>query len=129
MITDLIGTIFVVIGIVFYLWCVHHFTFFGKGTPAFYEPPKKLVVQGLYGYVRNPMYVGILFLLIGETLLYGSPILVFYTIALAVILTLSILWYEEPRLRKQFGQEYEEYSKRVNRWLPKSTMNKARKTK
>ena len=91
----------------------------GRGTPAPVLPPKHLVVTGLYLYVRNPMYVGILSMLLGEGLILGSAAILAYAVALAFVFHLFVVLYEEPHLRKVFGSEYEEYSRRVRRWVPR----------
>ncbi len=119
LVTDILGYILLVLGAVIYLWCVYDFTFIGRGTPAVFDPPKDLVIRGLYNYVRNPMYVGIIMSLAGQVFLYGSPLVLFYTVAVGVLFTAFVLHYEEPNLRQKFGNDYVEYSKRVNRWFPK----------
>jgi protein-S-isoprenylcysteine O-methyltransferase Ste14 len=90
----------------------------GRGTPAPVLPPKHLVVSGAYQYVRNPMYVAIVVALVGEGLALGSVLVLGYSVVVAVAFDLFIRFYEEPHLRKVFGAEYEEYCRRVRRWLP-----------
>jgi len=119
LITDILGYILLVLGAAIYLWCVYDFTFIGRGTPAVFDPPKELVIRGLYEYVRNPMYIGVIFALAGQVFLYGSPIVLFYTVAIGVFFIAFVLVEEEPALHKKFGNDYDEYSRRVNRWLPK----------
>ena len=110
---------FLLIGWVAMLWCFWNFTVNGKGTPAPIDPPKELVVVGLYRYVRNPMYVAGLITLLGWIL--WSPsfslILAFFLFLLATHLFVTL--YEEPTLKKKFGAAYEEYLKQVPRWIPK----------
>jgi len=119
LVTDILGYILLVLGASIYLWCVYDFTFIGRGTPAIFDPPKHLVIRGLYNYVRNPMYVGIITIVIGQMFIHGSPAVLFFAIALAILFSSFVVLYEEPHLRKKFGNDYIEYSERVNRWLPK----------
>lgn len=91
----------------------------GLGTPAPVAPPEHLVVTGLYRHVRNPMYVGVLAVIIGEALLLGRwKLLVYAAIAFACMYTF-VRGYEEPQLRRQFGQEYETYRAAVPGWWPR----------
>jgi protein-S-isoprenylcysteine O-methyltransferase Ste14 len=100
------------------LRCVWDFMVKGRGTLAPVDPPKRLVVQGLYRYVRNPMYLGVLTLLLGEAAFFQSVALLQYTIAWFVIVNLFVVLYEEPSLRRRFGDTYERYTRSVHRWLP-----------
>lgn len=104
-----------------YAWCIWDFASFGRGTPAPIDAPKKLVVRGLYRYSRNPMYVGVLSVILGWTVLYGSGWLALYAAVVATVFHLFILLYEEPHLRKLFGGQYEGYCSQVGRWLPRHT--------
>lgn len=101
-----------------YLWCVWDFASFGRGTPAPIDEPKKLVVRGLYRYTRNPMYVGVLTVVLGWAVLYQSSGVLLYAVGAAVVVNLFIRYYEEPHLSAVFGEEYERYRSRVGRWLP-----------
>jgi len=109
----------ILLGAVTYLWCAWDFTFTGRGTPAPIDPPKELVVKGLYRYVRNPMYVGITLILLGEALLFEAAVLFLYAGLLLVCAHLFIVYYEEPTLRRLFGASYESYCKSVSRWIPR----------
>jgi len=100
------------------LWCVRDFYVSGKGTLAPWDPPKQLVAVGLYRWVRNPMYVGVLSLVLGWTLYLASPFLAAYVGLLAVGFHLRVLMHEEPRLDAQFGQEWRIYKAAVPRWIP-----------
>src|SRR6266851_303326 len=91
----------------------------GKGTPAPIDPPKKLVVGGPYHIVRNPMYWSVAFVLLGEALVFHSLALAELAVAFFAATNLFVLFYEEPALRRKFGAEYEEYCRRVPRWLPR----------
>ena len=101
------------------LWCVRDFYVIGKGTLAPWDPPKNLVIVGLYRFIRNPMYVGVLGFVAGWSLIAGSPLLTAYTGALAVAFHFRVVFYEEPTLARQFGREWTQYQCTVNRWLPK----------
>lgn len=101
------------------LWSFWNFLHEGGGTPAPMDPPKELVVTGFYRYVRNPMYVGILLMLIGYFLWFGFWSLLIYAIFVFIVTHLFVTFYEEPTLKKKFGASYEEYLKRVPRWIPR----------
>ena len=106
-------------GTAIYLWCVWDFATFGRGTPAPIDAPKRLVVRGLYRYVRNPMYVGVLTVLAGWMVLFGSPELIAYGLCVGIAFHLFVVLYEERRLGQLFGAEYHDYCARVGRWLPR----------
>ena len=110
---------FWIIGIVTLVWCFWDFVQKGKGTPAPLEPPKELVVAGLYKYVRNPMYVGVFLVLIGHFVWFGYWNLLVYAGIFLIPVHLFVTLYEEPHLKKTFGAEYEAYCKKVPRWLPR----------
>jgi protein-S-isoprenylcysteine O-methyltransferase Ste14 len=112
-----IGAIPLIAGAATLLWCVRDFYVAGKGTLAPWDPPKHLVTVGLYQFTRNPMYVGILLLLIGWSLLAASWLLAGYTAFMAIAFHLRVVLYEEPRLKQQFGAEWPGYVGRVPRWL------------
>ena len=112
------GAMPILIGAAIYFWCARDFTFAGLGTPAPIDPPKELVVRGLYRYARNPMYVGILSILLGEALLFASQRLFEYTAVVFIFFFLFVVVYEEPMLRQKFGESYRLYCKNVPRWLP-----------
>ena|SRR5689334_5751322 len=102
------------------LWCVRDFYRIGKGTLAPWDPPKRLVIVGLYRFVRNPMYIGVLSCVAGWSLIAGSPVLGVYTPALAIAFHLRVVLYEEPTLARKFGEDWKSYGATVNRWIPKS---------
>ena len=110
-----------VLGFAVALRCVWDFGWTGRGTPAPIAPPKKLVVVGFYRYVRNPMYLGFFIGWAGLWVVFGRANLLAIALALAVVLgvALFVLLYEEPTLRKTFGEEYEEYCRNVRRWVPR----------
>jgi len=92
--------------------------FIGKGTPAPFDPPRKLVIRGPYRFVRNPMYIGAGMTLAGAALFYESLSIFIYTCLFFLITHLFVVLYEEPTLRRTFGDEYETYFHRVRRWMP-----------
>lgn len=114
-----IGLIPMLFGVFVYILCVWSFASKGKGTPAPIDPPKKLVVQGLYKYARNPMYIGVLLILIGETILFASLLLGLYALLVYVCFHLFVVVYEEPALRARFGDSYRKYCDSVPRWIPR----------
>ena len=99
--------------------CIRDFLAHGQGTLAPIDPPKHLVRAGLYRYVRNPMYLGALLVLIGQTLLFRSSALVLYHIAMVRCGERDGVFYEEPHLRREFGGPYDRYCRRVGRWVPR----------
>jgi protein-S-isoprenylcysteine O-methyltransferase Ste14 len=109
-------------GVVLYLWCAGAFTFIGKGTPAPIDAPKVLVIQGPYRWVRNPMYIAVLLVVIGEAILFRSFLLVEYALLVWLVVHLFVVFVEEPSLRGQFGGSYETYLRMVRRWLPRSPL-------
>jgi protein-S-isoprenylcysteine O-methyltransferase Ste14 len=106
-------------GLMIYLWCARDFAVSGRGTPAPYDPPRLLVTRGLYGYVRNPMYLGVVSIIFGEAVFLDSIPVLGYAALLLVLFHLRVLLYEERQLRKAFGASYEEYCRSVPRWLPR----------
>jgi protein-S-isoprenylcysteine O-methyltransferase Ste14 len=114
-----VGIPLMVLGALGYLWCAWDFATKGLGTPAPIDPPRTLVAQGLYRHVRNPMYVSVLLVLLGESLFFESRRLLLYAGVVWLIVHSFVLAYEEPTLRRKFGAAYEEYRRRVPRWLPR----------
>lgn len=100
------------------LWCIVTFALVGKGTPAPFDPPRKLVVRGPYQYVRNPMYLGAALALMGAAVFYRSNQLLAYVAVFLLVTHVFVVWYEEPTLARLFGDEYAAYCARVRRWLP-----------
>lgn len=107
------------IGWVAMLWCFWNFLVNGKGTPAPIDPPKELVAVGLYRFVRNPMYVAGVIALLGWILWSPSLPLIVAPFLFFSAAHLFVTLYEEPTLKKKFGAAYEEYLKRVPRWIPR----------
>ena len=96
--------------------CVVAFVLVGKGTPAPFDPPRRLVVRGPYRLVRNPMSLGAALAIAGAALFYQSLPLLAYAAAFLLVMNLFVLIYEEPTLRRTFGAEYTAYCSRVGRW-------------
>lgn len=97
--------------------CILNFAIHGKGTLSPADPTRKLVIAGLYKYSRNPMYVGVVSMLVGEAVFFQSERLGIYSILIFIIFHLFIVFFEEPRLKKDFGAEYEQFCTAVRRWL------------
>ena len=111
------GAALMLVGATVVLICILRFATEGRGTLSPLDPTKKLVVHGLYHYSRNPMYVGVTLLLIGETLFWMSLPLAVYTAVLFAGFNAFIVLHEEPRLRRDFPVEYALYCSRVRRWF------------
>ena len=111
-----------VLGFAMAMRCVWDFGSTGRGTPAPFAPPQRLVVVGLYRYVRNPMYVGFAVGWIGLWVVFGhpNPRVIAAVAGVALAVHLFVLFYEEPTLRKKFGEDYEDYGRNVRRWWPRT---------
>jgi len=120
-----VGLAAILIGASIYLWCAWDFAFSGKGTPAPIDPPKELVVRGLYKHVRNPMYLGVSSVVLGQAVWFESRVLFGYAALVFLLFCIFVMLYEEPVLRRKFGDSYERYCKTVPRWLPRLTKRKA----
>jgi len=116
-----LGWIVVAIGAAIGLPCVWEFAWRGLGTPAPFDPPRKLVISGPYRFVRNPMYFGMGLVLIGEAIVFPNITLLMLglTAALFLFVTTFVIVYEEPTLRRTFGTDYEAYCRAVRRWIPR----------
>jgi protein-S-isoprenylcysteine O-methyltransferase Ste14 len=106
------------IGVFALFWCVRDFYVSGRGTLAPWDPPKRLVIVGLYRFVRNPMYVAVLTILVGWALLYRSWLLLTYALVVATVFHFRVVLHEEPWLNRKFGKDWDDYAARVPRWLP-----------
>jgi len=115
------GIVVAGIGFALLIWCVRDFYVSGKGTLAPWHPPKYLVIIGLYRYVRNPMYISVLILVVGWAIYLMSPIVLCYTFILAIGFHIRVVKYEEPWLESLFGPEWHKYRSAVSRWLPRFT--------
>jgi protein-S-isoprenylcysteine O-methyltransferase Ste14 len=112
------GVVISASGAVLATWCIATFFVIGRGTPAPFDPPRRLVVAGPYLVVRNPMYIGATLALAGAALFYESWALLAYCAAFAIVTHLFVVGYEEPTLRTTFGATYESYCEQVQRWWP-----------
>jgi protein-S-isoprenylcysteine O-methyltransferase Ste14 len=115
-----VGWLLIAAGLALYFVCAFWgFALGGQGTPAPIDPPKKLVVEGPYRVVRNPMYWGVGLVVLGEAIVFHSRALAYVVAYFVVGVNLFVLLYEEPALKRKFGEEYAEYCRRVPRWLPR----------
>jgi protein-S-isoprenylcysteine O-methyltransferase Ste14 len=112
-----VGALTFLIGLILLITCIISFARYGKGTLSPADPTRHLVANGLYRYSRNPMYVGVMLMLIGETITLASQTLLVYSATLLLIFNLYVIFFEEPRLRKDFGEEYTTYCREVGRWF------------
>jgi protein-S-isoprenylcysteine O-methyltransferase Ste14 len=115
---QLFGLIAIALGAGLLAACIWEFAHSGRGTLAPLDPPKQLVVRGLYRYVRNPMYLSVTTIVFGELLLTRSLALLAYWVIWFAAVNLFVIGYEEPTLRRQFGDAYERYTQTVGRWIP-----------
>jgi protein-S-isoprenylcysteine O-methyltransferase Ste14 len=115
----LLGVLFIAAGLPVLLDSFARFALQGLGTPAPVFPTRHLVVTGLFRYVRNPMYVAVVALILGQGLVFGSVRVLEYGLAVWAGFFLFVLFYEEPTLRSSFGSEYEEFCANVPRWIPR----------
>ncbi len=114
-----VGALILLVGAAIYFRCAWEFAFRGLGTPAPIAPTKFLVTTALHRYVRNPMYIGVAMVIVGEAILFRRPHLVDYAALMLLTAHLFVVFYEEPTLRRQFGESYEAYRRSVPRWIPK----------
>ena len=109
----------VAIGWAILLWCALDFGRRGSGTPAPYDPPRALVTSGMYAFVRNPIYVGVLTAILGWALWFWSGSVALYFVVMALAFHAWVLLYEEPVLADSFGAEFARYRAGVPRWVPR----------
>lgn len=108
----------IALGVALYLWCLWLFAAVGRGTPGPWDAPRHFVAVGPYRWVRNPIYISALLVVVGEAWLFLSLPLLAYAGAMAISCHLFVIGYEEPTLRRRFGPVYEEYLGAVHRWVP-----------
>jgi protein-S-isoprenylcysteine O-methyltransferase Ste14 len=104
-------------GAAIYFWCAWDFVSKGLGTPLPLDAPRVLLVKGLYRFSRNPMYVGVLAVILGQAVYYGAMPVALYACAVLAAFELFVRYYEEPTLRRLFGAQYEDYCRKVPRWI------------
>lgn len=114
-----LGALAVVVGSAIYFRCAWEFAVRGLGTPAPIAPTKYLVTTALHRHVRNPMYIGVGMVILGQAALFRSLHVLEYAAAMLLTAHVFVVLYEEPTLRRQFGESYEEYRRHVPRWLPR----------
>jgi protein-S-isoprenylcysteine O-methyltransferase Ste14 len=114
-----VGAVLIVLDLIPLVGSFLRFALKGLGTPAPILPTKHLVVTGFYRHVRNPMYVGVVVIIVGEALLTGDRRLLAYAAAAWLAMHLFVVFYEEPKLHRTFGADYERFRANVPRWLPR----------
>jgi protein-S-isoprenylcysteine O-methyltransferase Ste14 len=115
-----LGWVLVFVGVLRLIEAFARFAFYGRGTPAPYMLTQRLVITGSYRYVRNPMYIAILSMVLGQALILGQSVLLGYLLAVWVGFQAFVLLYEEPSLRRRYGHQYENYCAAVRRWWPRA---------
>jgi protein-S-isoprenylcysteine O-methyltransferase Ste14 len=120
----ILGILAILAGLILLAACIWEFARSGRGTLAPVDPPRELVVRGLYRHVRNPMYLSVSTILLGEFLITGSRALLLYWAIFFALANLFVIGYEERALRARFGASYERYTREVNRWLPRLSHSK-----
>ncbi|NUR72995.1 MAG: isoprenylcysteine carboxylmethyltransferase family protein [Hamadaea sp.] len=116
---QLVGAILLAVGAGALLWSFGQFVWEGAGTPAPVAPTRRLVLGGLYRFVRNPMYVAVIACVVGQAMMLGRPVLVAYAVVTWILPAAFVKFYEEPTLLRAYGDEYEEYRRHVPAWLPR----------
>jgi len=106
-------------GFALWAWTVRLFASIGRGTLAPWDPTERLVVEGPYAHVRNPMITGVLAVLLGEALILGSTAILYFAAAFAAVNHVFFLAHEEPSVERRFGTEYRRYKENVPRWVPR----------
>jgi len=117
---EAVGRLLAGVGVAVVLEAFARFAVEGIGTPAPAAPTERLVVGGLYRYVRNPMYLAVASVILGQAAILARWSLVVYALVFGVVVWSFVHWYEEPTLRRQFGPAYEEYVRTVPGWWPRS---------
>ncbi|MGO9735685.1 methyltransferase family protein [Mycobacterium sp.] len=119
--TRVVGIVLILAGVPGLVDAFTRFALQGLGTPAPIAPPRTLVVTGLYRYMRNPMYVAVVAIILGQAVLFGDWRLIVYSALLWVAFHVFVVAYEEPTLAQKFGGEYEAFRANVRRWIPRMT--------
>jgi protein-S-isoprenylcysteine O-methyltransferase Ste14 len=118
-ITRWVGGGLLVAGTPLFLSFLGRFVWEGHGTPAPVAPPRHLVVGGPFRWTRNPGYIAVVAMIVGQGLVFASPLVLAYAAAVSTVFHVFVVSYEEPTLRRTFGQEFEAYCRRVPRWIPR----------
>jgi protein-S-isoprenylcysteine O-methyltransferase Ste14 len=113
------GLIIATLGALLASWCIGTFALIGRGTPAPFDAPRKFVAVGPYRFVRNPMYIGAMAVIIGAGFILRSPSAIAVALFFFLVTHIFVLIYEEPTLEERFGDSYLHYKKSVRRWLPR----------
>jgi protein-S-isoprenylcysteine O-methyltransferase Ste14 len=113
-----LGWVVLAAGAALVLETTARFALHGRGTPAPWAPPERFVERGSYRFVRSPMYLGVLLLVVGQALILGREVLYGWALAAWLIFSAFLVLYEEPQLRDRFGAGYDDYRRRVRRWIP-----------
>lgn len=116
---EALGLLCIGLGVALLAACIFEFARSGRGTLSPLDPPRHLVVRGLYKYVRNPMYLSVTMIVLGEVLVTRSRGLALYWAIWFLCVNLFVIGYEEPTLARQFGASYEQYRREVGRWIPR----------
>ncbi len=116
-----IGLLLILMGMILLVITIYLFSTIGKGTLAPWNPTEKLVIEGPYCYTRNPMITGVLTVLLGESVLTGSWIILLWTVFFFTLNHIYFIFSEEPGLEKRFGEPYQQYRQHVPRWIPRLT--------
>lgn len=125
----LVGLALVLVGVAVLLWSFVQFVAEGIGTPAPVAPTQRLVVGGLYRYVRNPMYLAVLATIAGQGLILGQLVLLLYGGAVAAAFVAFVRGYEEPTLRRRYHAKYDSYRRAVPGWWPRYRRGDSRRTR
>ena len=112
-----LGSMIFILGFMLMLICIANFAIRGRGTLSPVDPTKKLVIGGPYKFSRNPMYVGVMMILIGESIFFQSTATCIYSLVIFIAFYTFVVFFEEPYLRERFGDEYNRYVRNVRRWV------------
>jgi protein-S-isoprenylcysteine O-methyltransferase Ste14 len=125
LLSKILGAVLIALGASIYFKCASDFALRGRGTPSPIDPTKEFVATGLYRFIRNPMYIGVVCVLLGEAGWFRSLALLEYSLAFLLSAHVFVLLYEEPYLRGRFGSTYETYLATVPRWIPHLSRSRA----
>lgn len=114
---DPLGYLPLLVGLIILFWCIAEFYIQGRGTLAPWSPPQRVVITGLYRYSRNPMYIGVLLILSGWSILFHGIALIAYTVFMVFAFHLRVILYEEKWQARVFGEQWQVYKARVPRWI------------